>query len=320
MPLFETIPIDVEQVRQLARDHWNVELGECVKTSQNHTFLVNNGIGERFVLRVAPDPNDKRSESIELEVALLEYLYEHKLPVCRAIQSSITSSAIVRSDGSLILCLFRFATGEPIVYTDWTWITNREIVIGLGRWFARLHQLTRRFVQEQPVLAARARYWTTIHDGILASVEVDEHDKKLISDPAYFGIIHGDVIASNYYWDSTMKLPCVYDWDELQQSWFLYDLSAPIWGVIILEKAGSPIDQSVVPQANSELYTTWLIDGYQSDGDKSIVDRAALQRMITIRRELYKRFCRQALAELSIEHPVAQFCKFMADFFDNEEK
>ncbi|CAF1054717.1 unnamed protein product, partial [Rotaria magnacalcarata] len=25
MPLVETIPVDVEQVRQLARDHWGVE-------------------------------------------------------------------------------------------------------------------------------------------------------------------------------------------------------------------------------------------------------------------------------------------------------
>jgi len=265
-----------------------------------------------------PDPDNKRFNTTELEVALLEYLYENKLPVCRAVQSSITSSAAVRS-GSLILCLFTFATGEPVVYTDWTWMTNREIVVGLGHWLARLHKLTRRFVQEQPTLAARARHWTTLHEGVLAGVQVDERDSRTASDPAYFGLIHGDVNPSNYYWDSAVRMPCMFDWDQLQQSWFLYDLSAPIWGVVSLERAGSPIDRSAVPQANSELYTTWLLEGYESDGG-GVVDRAALHRMVMIRRELYRRFCRQALLELSPEHPMAGFCKSVTDFFDKEDE
>jgi Ser/Thr protein kinase RdoA (MazF antagonist) len=319
MPLFETIPVDTEQVRQLARDHWNVELGECVKASQNHTFLANKGTTERFALRVMPDPDNKRFDCTELEVALLEYLHKNKLPVCRAVQSSVTSSAIVRS-GSLILCLFTFASGEPVVYTDWTWMTNREVVVGLGRWFALLHKLTRRFVQEQPALATRARHWATLHSGVLAGVEVHERDRKTASDPAYFGVIHGDVNPSNYFWDSAVRMPCMFDWDQLQQSWFLYDLSAPIWGVVTLQRAGSPIDYSTVPQANSELYTTWLLEGYEADGDGAVVDRAALQRMVMIRRELYRIFCRQALLELPADHQMAHFCKFMTDFFDKENK
>jgi hypothetical protein len=199
-------------------------------------------------------------------------------------------------------------------------MTNREIVIGLGRWFARLHKLTRRFVQEQPALAARARHWTTLHSGVLAGVEVDERDSKTVSDPAYFGVIHGDVNPSNYYWDSAVGMPCMFDWDQLQRSWFLYDLAASIWTTVTLERAGSPIDRSAVPQANSELYTTWLLEGYESDGEGVVVDRAALQRMLMIRRELYRRFCRLAILELPAEHPMADFCKFMTDFFDKEDK
>jgi Ser/Thr protein kinase RdoA (MazF antagonist) len=318
MPLFETIPVDIEQVRQLAQENWGVEVGECLKVSQNHTFLANKGTTERFVLRVTPDPNNKRFDSTVLEVALLDYLYENKLPVCRAIQSSVTSSAIVRSS-SLILCLFTFATGEPIVFTDWTWMTNREVVVGLGRWFALLHKLTRRFVQEQPELAAHARHWTTLHEGVLAGVQVDERDNITASDPAHFGVIHGDVNPSNYYWDFAVGMPCMFDWDQLQRSWFLYDLSASIWTVVMLERAGSPIDLQTVPQANSELYTTWLLEGYESDEGSVATDRAALQRMLMIRRELYKRFCRQALPELPAEHPMAKFCKLVTDFFDKED-
>lgn len=78
----------------------------------------------------------------------------------------------------MILCLFTYATGEPIVFTDWTWMTNRETVVGLGKWYAHLHKLMRRFVQEQPTLAAHARLWITLHEGVLAEVQVDERDSS----------------------------------------------------------------------------------------------------------------------------------------------
>jgi Ser/Thr protein kinase RdoA (MazF antagonist) len=318
MPLFETIAIDIDQVRQLARVYWDVEVGECLKASQNHTFLANKETTQRFVLRVTPDPDNKRFESTKLEVDLLEYLHENKLPVCRAVQSTTTSSMVIRSE-SLILCLFTFATGEPVVYTDWTWMTNKERVTGLGRWLAQLHTLTRRYVQEKPELAAHARHWTSLHDGILSSVEIDERDSQLVLDPNYFGLIHGDVNPSNYFWDCSVGMPCMFDWDQLQRCWFLYDLSAPIWGIIMLERAGSPIDQSAVPEANSELFTTWLLEGYESTEECVCIDRAALHRMVMIRRELYRRFCRKALSELPAEHAMAQFCKRVTDFFDKEE-
>ncbi len=67
MPLFETTPIDQEQVRKLANEHWGVELGEVLKVSQNHTFLTHKGT-DKFVLRVTPDPHNKRVSSTELEV------------------------------------------------------------------------------------------------------------------------------------------------------------------------------------------------------------------------------------------------------------
>lgn len=121
-------------------------------------------------------------------------------------------------------------------------MSNREIVVGLGRWFARLHKLTQRFAEEHSQLASQARLWSTVHDGVLAEVPIDEQDRRTTSDPKHFGLIHGDVIASNYYWDSTIDMPCIFDWDELQQAWFLYDLSAPIWSVISCERYGSTID------------------------------------------------------------------------------
>jgi Ser/Thr protein kinase RdoA (MazF antagonist) len=319
MSIFDTIPIDVEQVRQICHDHWDVELTDCLRASRNHTFLARKGTNERFVLRVIPDLKNQRFKATELEVALLQYLHKNELPVCRAIPSFRTHSAIIQS-GSLILCLFTFAKGEPLVFTDWTWMTRREIVVGLGHWFARLHMLTRRFAREQPALAAQARHWSTLHDGLLAEIPVDEHDAATMSDPAFFGIIHGDGNPSNYYWDTDVGMPCMFDWDEIQQSWFVYDLAGPIWTVVMLELGGSPIDHSKVEQADSELYTAWLLEGYESDGDRLKVDRSALQRMVKIRREACRRFCRRALAELAPDHHLIQFCKVMINVLDRQEQ
>ena len=40
MPLFETLGIDNDLVERVANKHWGVKVLECLKSSQNHTFLV----------------------------------------------------------------------------------------------------------------------------------------------------------------------------------------------------------------------------------------------------------------------------------------
>lgn len=112
----------------------------------------------------------------------------------------------------------------------------------------------------------------------------------------------------------------MFDWDQLQRSWFPYDLVSSIWTVVTLERAGSPIDQSKVPQANSELYTTWLLEGYESDGEGGAVDRAALQRILMIRRELYRRFCGRVVLELPTDHPMAGFASSWLIFSTRKTK
>lgn len=343
MPLFETFSVDNTLLRSIVKDHWGVELGECVKASQNHTYTAtkpspsnasdksNAGHEESFFLRVMPDTDKTRLAPTQLEIALLEYLHSNNLPVCHPISSTLTGSCIVQHD-NLLICLFTKATGEPVVYTEWKWM-EREVVVGLGKWFALLHQLSRKFMKEFPEQAAKARHWKTLHSGVLAEVEVDERDAKTENegDTQHYGVIHGDVNPSNYFWNPTKEnttderekeregMPCMFDWDQMQSSWYLYDLSAPIWGVITLEKAGSPIDRTQVPSANSKNYTDWLVEGYEANGGGK-VDREALQRMVRIRRELYVRFCKKAVLELEDGHGMKSFCQFMVDFFEKEEK
>lgn len=69
-------------------------------------------------------------------------------------------------------------------------------------------------------------------------------------------------------------------------------------------------------EANVSAYTTWLLEGYEEGGAK--VDREALQRMVELRRQLYKRFCKRAVIELSPDSPIVKFCEYMNSWLDKE--
>lgn len=313
--LFETIPVDEEEIRAIVLDYWTVKLGNCIKSSQNHTYLAyGESENDRFVVRVTPDPEQSRSSSVRVELALLDYLRKNNLPVCCAIASKKTGEKLVRI-GTLIITLFEFATGEPVVLTEWRFLTDKAMVTGLGKWLGQFHVLTRQFAKENPDLVANAREWTELHDGVLAAIPVSDVDQKLRSDPSRYGLIHGDVNMSNFYWNTALGLPCMFDWDQAQRAWFEYDISSPIWTVVMLHGAGSPIDHSPVPQANVEEYTNRILEGYEEIvGYK--VDREMLARMIEIRRQFYRRFCLRAVQELPADHPMGLFCKYIVDWLD----
>ncbi|KAF2077529.1 hypothetical protein CYY_001147 [Polysphondylium violaceum] len=313
MPLFETISVDIDSLRPLVDKHWGVEIGDVIKMSQNHTYMAKNENGERVILRITPDPKKVRRDSTDLEVKFLEYLNDRKLPVCVPIKSKVTNEAMLVVDNN-ILCLFTYATGEPVVYTEWKWLA-KEIVVGVGKWFGLLHKYSQEFSKQHPELVAKARHWKTLHDSILAEVVVDERDNATVGDAQHYGLIHGDVNPSNYFWDASLGMPSMFDWDQMQSCWLLYDLSAPIWGVYVLEKRGN--NGEPVPSAVVENYTNWLLEGYEPTLGTT-VDRDALKRMVGIRRELYLRFCTRAVTEMEDKtSPMAVFCQSMVDFFSN---
>jgi len=316
MPLFETLPVDEEEIKKIVEENWFLSLGKCLKQSQNHTFLASSNDDKKFVVRVTPDPKQTRQKDITLELALLDYLHKNNLPVSKSVLTKTSPERnFIRSDSACIISVFEYAPGEPVNFVEWKWLTEKEHVVALGRWIGRLHVLTKRFAKEYPQLYALARNYTEIHDGILAEVPIDKLDLESISDPSKYGLIHGDVNVSNYFWDASIKLPQVFDWDQSQKAWFLYDLSSPIWTVVTIKEGGNPVDQSPVPQADIALYTDWILEGYEESGK---IDREALNRMIALRKQLYKRFCSRAIHELEPDSFMYKFCLFMATWLNKE--
>ena len=83
MPLFEVIPIDESEIKVIVKENYSLELGKCLKASQNHVYLAQSSDDTKFIVRVIPDPLGKRQKDLEVEVALLDFLQDNNLPVCK---------------------------------------------------------------------------------------------------------------------------------------------------------------------------------------------------------------------------------------------
>jgi aminoglycoside phosphotransferase (APT) family kinase protein len=321
MPLFETIPINVDCVRSLVDQHWSLTLGGCLRASQNHTFEATSTDGSKYIVRVTPNPDERRHNSYQVEQQFLDFLHNNALPVCRMIASQLTGKHVIESEqGPMVVAVFPFASGEPVPFLDWQWMVDKQQVHGLARWMAQLHSLSRKFARDRAELLVNARNWDELHDGIIAGVAMHDDDVQSQSDANRFGLIHGDVHRGNFFWNNDTAMPCVFDWDQLQLGWFTYDIAQPLWTIHMLKGAGSPVDQSPVPLANPEQYTEWFLEAYEASGDKVKVDRDELQRMLRVRRELYRRFCHKALDEegLDPESVMGKFCRYVIDWLDRE--
>jgi len=268
--LFETIKIDLEHVKQIVLSHWDVELGGLIKASQNHTFNATQIKSSKpVIVRVTPDPRKEQRDRIELEISLLHYL-SSKYPVlnvCEPISSVGGNSFEVVGD--LVIVVFEFAKGSPVEWAKYRWLTDKELVLAWGKWFGQFHVASKEFTKSHPDLVSRARPWTKIHQNVTEGTPLHPDDEKFQSDPQFYGLLHGDLNCSNFFFDEITKSLCVFDWDQIQVGWFLYDLSQAIFGVYFLAGTGTTDGKSVGIE-DCHLFTDWLVEGYESVPKKKL--------------------------------------------------
>lgn len=324
MPLFNKTIVNDDEVKALVKKHWNVDLGEKLKDSQNQTYhatFAGDAKETKAIVRVTPNEGGKRTGTIDLELSVLHFLVTKSLPVCEA-YPTLDNGALQVQMGELSVSVFHYAQGDLVEFTKLHWMLDEEKVLGVGRWIGRLHLLLDEYEDAHPELVVHARQWDDLHEGILKEVKVDERDleierSKSASKPRAYGLIHGDINTSNYFWMNEEQLPCMFDWDQMQRAWRLYDLTSCIWGVCTLQGAGSPLTMLPVPEANEEQYTNWIVKGYE-EATQTTVDRDALARYLKIRRSLYAIFCPRALLELDPSTFMYKFCEFMSKWLSSE--
>lgn len=322
MSLFEkTITVDLEEVKAAVKQHWGLDVGDLIKASQNHTFKASNpDTGALFAIRVTPDPTTKHNTRINNEVKFVRFLagFSDLNHVCAPVAT--TEGEYVLRRGDLVIVVFEWAKGSVLDFLSYRWMTDKEVVVAWGKWLATLHEASRKFSQEHPDTAKAIQKWDQMHNGILAGSEIHPDDEAVVGDAQHWGVLHGDLNCSNFYFMDDEKTLSVYDWDQVQQGWYLWDVAQSELTAYMLAEAGSVIDGSPVPEADPVSFEAWIVEGYESVAGVGSVDRARLARMVNLRKSFYERFCRQAQQEGDIPKDMEHFIQYVVNWFDKLNK
>jgi Ser/Thr protein kinase RdoA (MazF antagonist) len=341
MPLFEqSIPINHEDVAAIVKHHWNLELKQLIKGSQNHTFAAEQvAAGEedsstvtKFAVRVTPDPTGKHIPRIEDEIFFVKYLQQAGIHhICAPVDVANTEPMVLTAEagpsnvsmnkcivrcGSLIVVVFNWAIGGPLAFLEYRWMLDEKVVRTVGRWLANCHNISRRFSIDHPEVAARIQRWDQIHEGVLAGSELHPDDEAAANDIQEFGVIHGDFNCSNYFYDDETDTLSVFDWDQTHRGWYLWDLAQACHTSIMLSEVGLPVAGTPVPQANPKAFQELIISGYESIAGAGSVDKPRLQRMVDMKLQFYEKFCRRAQQEGEIPPDMKPFIDFIVGWFD----
>ena len=143
MTLFEqTVAVSGEQVTDLVKTHWNLNLGAVIKASQNHTFnATHNETGDKYAVRVTPDPTNKHYGRIEQEVFFVNYIAKNPSVkhVCSPV-ASVNGDFIVR-DTDLTVIVISWAEGSPLNFFEYRWMNEENIVYAWGKWLGEFHKV-----------------------------------------------------------------------------------------------------------------------------------------------------------------------------------
>jgi len=126
-------------------------------------------------------------------------------------------------------------------------------------------------------------------------------------------VIHGDLNCSNFFYDKKEKVLNVFDTDQVQRGFYLWDVSQAIFTSYMLEHAGMPVSGTPVPEANSKEFQSWIVEGYESVAGAGWVDLKRLERMIEMKRLFYVKFCTQAVKEGDIPADMKPFIEYIAN-------
>jgi len=319
MSLFEqTIPVPIEEITRIVAEHWNLEIQVVIKASQNHTFRATDTNGQLYAVRVTPDPTNKYFQRISDEIFFTQFISTSGLVnhVCVPVPN-LSGEPFLRI-GDFSIAVFRWAKGSPIDYPSFTWMTNEKLIKAWGRWFGEFHVASRLFSEKYPEISSRIQRWDQTHQEILKGSDIHPDDESVVTDGKHYGVLHGDLNVSNFFYVEEEDILSVFDWDQVQQGWFLWDLAQAELGVYMLYEAGAVVSGEPVPQANPEFFRKCLVEGYESVDGSGVVDTYRLDRMVLLRKSFYERFCRKAQVE-GVPEGMKAFIDYVVNWFDKQK-
>ncbi len=288
---YSNVPAKLEQFARSAAHEFGLGSEVALKllnVSENATFQVTNGSGERSIMRIHR-PNYHTPQAIESELDWVTSLREDKLVLTPAILPAADGRRVVtavdESGEARNAVMFEFMKGvEP---TEDRLVDDFKT---LGAMTASLHQHARQW--QRPAGFSRMTWnyetalgpnghWGSWRDGLAmgpSELEIlgrlsDTLGKRLAafgSGPDRFGLVHADMRLANLLVDGSDVT--VIDFDDCGLGWFMYDLGS---SVSFIE------DHPLIPA----MVDSW-VTGYRTVADLSTEEENELSTFIMFRRLL----------------------------------
>lgn len=129
---------------------------------------------------------------------------------------------------------------------------DKNVIFAWGRFFAQMHKLSQKFSLDHPDIAQRIQNWDQVHCSILSGTKLHEDDISSMKNPQHFGVIHGDLNMSNFHYVDDGDYLSVFDTDQVQRGFYLFDIAQAIITLPMLEDGGMPIVGTPVEGINQK--------------------------------------------------------------------
>eukprot|EP00026_Physarum_polycephalum_P012072 Phypoly_transcript_12342.p1 GENE.Phypoly_transcript_12342~~Phypoly_transcript_12342.p1 ORF type:complete len:342 (+),score=31.48 Phypoly_transcript_12342:104-1129(+) len=296
---------------------WGLHSVKMVKQSQNYTASAVDPLGHNVMLRLCPSIRDGDELRLRSELDyILHVSKQGELDVCEPMLSTQNKLYhIVGSSKKFLAVVFRFARGTAWTF-DWTWLHSAAVVKAWGRGLAQIRRASMKIESND---AFHLQRWDTVHSNLLQrgdeilNNKEDEPDRKEFSElmkwmndlpknKDNYGICHGDFIISNFFKieeHGKTRLD-VFDFDQAQFGWYIYDLSIPLFSVYSLSTGVV----GPLPGVDFEFFKKHLLEGYEEYFPLSAQDKEWLGKFVKVRVFFYFLFCKRAVWENENGGPV----------------
>jgi aminoglycoside phosphotransferase (APT) family kinase protein len=125
-----------------------------------------------------------------------------------------------------------------------------------------LHKLSKQFGKEYPESVKRTQKWDEIHCGTLAGTKLHPEDIAVFEDADHYGVLHGDLNTSNIHYVDDKDHLSVYDTDQVQVGYYLFDIAQACFTIVMLDEGGMPPNGAKVEGLNRQQFLDWIVEGY----------------------------------------------------------
>lgn len=275
----------------------------------NQIYLINGDIN--FILRISSSLHRNKDETLS-EIDFLKYLGEKGVSLSQPIEGLDGEYVyeINEDNEKWIVSAYQIAKGNDFRTRG---IDDEVRMIEVGRMLGKIHKYSKQY---KPQNICQRRNW---NDGqhIAKAGHIFEKDyprlkvkfdefiqkmNKLPKDNNDYGLIHGDFLFSNYFFDGN-KIT-IFDFDECEYSWFIYDIAVCIYYYLL---GGNPSELGTKTEEAEELLFN-LLTGYLKE---NTIDEWWIKNI-----DLFFKMREYVLLSTMSEKPYGNLSGWQKSFFD----